>query len=445
MSKKKTESADRTETYIIRDENNNILEYVFKIYKRDSISLEGKLSRDEMSAIKQFYTKQGDNLTQWQVYNQLAETFNKYTFAQFQDIIRAFKITKADSPFADHDIEELNNEELQDRLFRIKKTASIRKADARRQKDTEKLLDQIQNENLQLKDKLNTLYNLSSTIHLDKVAEWEPIEVDSNQNLIIWLSDMHIGCRVDNNSLYENPYDESEIYRRLHVIFDKICNLNKLYSGFNRLIICNLGDSLDGQDMQTSRRDHLLPQNMNNQEQVSIFIKNIFNFITAIGENCNCRSLEYFAVGCSNHGGDYEWAAQKILQVQLQAVGITATVFDRFIDGFDIEDMSILLCHGKDNCDMRKPLPLTINDKTEIFINQYIREYNVPGKKIMFVKGDTHVSATTNAKNFIYKSVGAFIGTTKWSAANFGYTPAVCEYTLIDNNSDILNGTIDLF
>lgn len=443
MKQTKTESAERTETYVNRDENNKIISYGFKIYKRDSLPFEGIISLDEMSAIKQFYTKQGDNLTQWQVYNQLAESFNKYTFSQFQDIIRAFKITKADSPFADHEIEEYTNDELQDRLFRIKKTASIRKADAMRQRDTEKLLSQVQLENLKLKNRLDTLYDLSSSITFDDF-KWEPIQIDSKQNLIIWLSDMHIGCRVDENSLYYNDYNESEVLNRLETIFHRVCELNNQYNGFKRLIVCNLGDSLDGQDMQTVRRDHYLPQNLNNQEQITIFVNSLFNFMKNIANNCKCESLEYFSVGASNHGGDFEWSAQKILEAQLNAINIRATVFDKFMDGFDIEDMSMIICHGKDGTDMKKPLPLTINDRTEILINQYIHEYGIMGRKIMFVKGDSHISATTNAKNFIYKSVGAFVGTTKWSAINFGYTPAVCEYTLLDESSNMMNGIIEL-
>lgn len=92
---------------------------------------------------------------------------------------------------------------------------------------------------------------------------------------------------------------------------------------------------------------------------------------------------------------------------------------------------------------MKKPMPITINDKTAIFIDQYIREYNVPNKKIVFVKGDSHQTATTHAKNFIYKSVGCFVGNTKWSAANFGNTPAVCEFSLVTNN-EIMDGIINL-
>lgn len=443
MTKKlKAESAERTEVFTHRNDEGKILKYSFKIYKKHEDPFCGEISRDEMSAIKCLYTNQGAGMTQWQVYSGLADTFNKYTFSQFQSIIRAFKITKADSAFADHDIEENSNDELADRLFRIKKTAHIRRADAERQKETEKLVRELQRENLKLRNQYEDFTSLSQSINLDKRVQWTPIEQTSDNSLIIWLSDMHIGCKIDDNSLYPNPYSALEVENRLKIIFNKVWDLCKLYNGFNRLIVCNLGDSLDGQDMQTTRRDHLLPQNMNNQEQVETFVTCLFNFMDALGD-IPCKSLEYYAVGSSNHGGDFEWSAQKILQAQLRAISIKATVFNKFIDWFEVNGISFICSHGKDERDMKRPLPVTINDKTEIFIDQYIREFEVPNKKIVFVKGDSHQSAVTHAKNFTYKSVGCFVGNTKWSAANFGNTPAVCEFSVLTND-EIMDGIIKL-
>lgn len=443
MSKKKAESAEKTETWKIRNDKGVILAYAFKIYNKYEDPFEGELTREAMSAIKELYTNEGAKLTQWQTYNQLADIFNIYSFHQFQQIIRAFKITKADSAFADHEIEECSNEDLSERLFRIKKTAHIRKVDANRQRDTEKLVSDLQKENFELQAKLDTLRDIANEVNLSIGNPWEPVSVNSEQSLIVWLSDMHIGCKVDDTSLYSNPYDANEVTRRLKLIYNRICELHKVYGGFKRLIVCNLGDSLDGQDMQTSRRDHLLPQNMNNKEQITTFISTVSDFMFNL-TSLRCESLEYYAVGSSNHGGDYEWSAQKLLQAQLKGIGINATVFDKFIGGFEVNKVAFICSHGKDDKDMKKPFPVTINDKTENFINQYIRDYDIRNDKIMFVKGDSHQSATTTAKNFIYKSVGCFIGNTKWSSINFGNTPAVCEYSLVDTTSKIMNGIVYL-
>ena len=89
---------------------------------------------------------------------------------------------------------------------------------------------------------------------------------------------------------------------------------------------------------------------------------------------------------------------------------------------------------------MFKNLPLTINDKTENQINEFI-EYNKITGDIYFVKGDLHQTATTYAKKFRYKSVGSFFGSSEWIHKNFGNTPPVVDYDII-LDKDVLEGRI---
>jgi hypothetical protein len=214
--------------------------------------------------------------------------------------------------------------------------------------------------------------------------------------------------------------------------------------GITTLTICNLGDSLDGMDQQTARHDHILPQNMSSNQQLEIFVKCMTSFFVTLKNNLKCNDIRYYCVGDSNHDGAFGRAANRILQITLEQIGIEATIFTRFMDSFKLGDLAVILCHGKDSKDMKKPLPLTINPQTEVKINQFINTYKVEGEKILFVKGDTHTSAVTYGSTFIYKSVGAFIGATKWSSANFGITIPVCDYSIIDSNYNILDGRIDL-
>lgn len=442
-NKVQAESATKTEVFENRDNDGKILSYGFKIYKRDESPLTGEISREEMERLMRTYTKEGNDYKQQETYNVMIDTFSRFSFNQFTDIIRAFQIQKSNKPFAKHEIEERDNDSLAEEAYRIKKASLAKKIDVKKQRNIERLAKEVCEENLDLKQKLDLLENISKNISLEGAAQWQPIEVDSEQNLIIWLADMHIGCKISDDCLYENPYDAAEVERRLHIIYDKIYNLANTFGGFRRLIVCNLGDSLDGQDNQTARRDHYLPQNMSNDEQVQVFIEKMTDFMSALTQ-IKCESLEYYAVNTSNHGGDMEKWTQRLLASELKALNIKAIVFDKFIDGFMVEDVSYMVCHGKDDKDMKKPLPLTVNDKTEIMINQYMLEYNIPTFSPIFVKGDSHVSAVSHAKNFVYKSVGCFLGNSDWTAANFGKTPAVCEYSLVDSNSDVMDGTIYL-
>lgn len=104
------------------------------------------------------------------------------------------------------------------------------------------------------------------------------------------------------------------------------------------------------------------------------------------------------------------------------------------MDHFNCKGHSFILCHGKDNTNMFKNMPLTLNDKTENQINEYIDSQDLTGS-IHFIKGDLHQSATTYGKKFRYKSVGSFFGSSEWIHKNFGNTPAACDIDIIQNGS----------
>ena len=125
---------------------------------------------------------------------------------------------------------------------------------------------------------------------------------------------------------------------------------------------------------------------MNNKEQMDCAVKSVFDFMDALAD-LECENIQYYAVGSSNHGGDMEWATQKTLAANLEKIGIKATIFDKFIGTFDIGEVSLVCCHGKDERDMKKPFPATINERTENYINQYLVTNGIINKKILFVAG----------------------------------------------------------
>jgi len=96
----------------------------------------------------------------------------------------------------------------------------------------------------------------------------------------------------------------------------------------------------------------------------------------------------------------------------------------------------------KDAKDMFKNMPLTINDKTENQINQYI-DYHKLSDNIHFIKGDLHQSATTYAHKFRYKSVASFFGSSEWIHKNFGNTKAGVNFDLV-SIENILEYKLDL-
>lgn len=128
--------------------------------------------------------------------------------------------------------------------------------------------------------------------------------------------------------------------------------------------------------------------------------------------------------------------ANKVLEYLLPSriPNLTARVFNKFIDSFEVKDHIFLLSHGKDAKDMFKGLPLVLNDRTENQISELI-DYNKLNGTIHFIKGDLHQTATTYAKKFRYKSVGSFFGSSEWIHKNFGNTQACLDYDILIGNS----------
>ena len=63
--------------------------------------------------------------------------------------------------------------------------------------------------------------------------------------------------------------------------------------GFENIVICNLGDSLDGYNGQTTRGGHDLAQNMSNKEQLHTYIKLMTSFIKSIQEEIRHSNIYY--------------------------------------------------------------------------------------------------------------------------------------------------------
>lgn len=90
---------------------------------------------------------------------------------------------------------------------------------------------------------------------------------------------------------------------------------------------------------------------------------------------------------------------------------------------------------------MFKNLPLTLDVKTENFINEYIDNRGLRGN-VVFVKGDLHQSATTYGRRFTYKSVSSLFGSSEWIHKNYGNTSAAVDYSIVDEVGNMLDGRI---
>lgn len=429
------ETDEKAEIEYIRDNENKIKYYSYIIYKKDKYNLSGKLSREEMNIIYRLYSYYGASLTQ----RHISRFFPDLSLVDFKRILRVFNITKACAPFAPHMIEEKSQEELMEIHLREKENDFLRKIEETRIRNTEKLLNKYALENIQLKESLENIKSIDVNINLEGSINHNNIESDviHDNDLILYLSDIHVGARVD-GELYLNDWNEGELNRRLLNITKRVSS----YGDFNSVTIAMLGDHLDGMDQMTSRRDHLLPQNLNNTEQIKVFISSICKFVNNLLPYC--KTLNIYCVKCGNHAGDFEYAANLALQGVVNQLfpNVNFTLFESFYGMFNIKNHTFLITHGKDASYMKQPMPLNLNDATKVKIYEYLDSIDVKGNNIHVVKGDLHTENINSCDKLDYRNVLSLFGTSDYCAMNYSKNQYGISYDMFIGDN-FVRGTFE--
>ena len=409
---------------ITRDANNRIVGYYFNLKHPDGTHFVGKLSRDEMDTIYRLYTTEGANLTLRGVSRDLP----RFTLGDLRRILIAFNITKASVPLSPHMREEMAFEDQQEYLLRLKEKTLLRKVEEKKILYAENRVKELVIENDKLKQDLNSGKSFLEGVDLTSLPAYSVSKdkCKDAKSLNIYLSDMHIGAYVNDEGVYDNNYSKTEVERRLSKIYNFIASQENIKD----ITIFNLGDSIDGEDGTTTRREHdrKLPQNMTNKEMVRTYIDVMTEFINAIQAITEAK-ITFVSVCESNHGGSLEYAATLCLMEILRSRGVDTYMSSRSIEHLEINGITYIFMHGKDDKNQNRPFPSTLNDATKAYFQDYILSYGITGPVIV-LKGDSHVSSTIKTNHFEYKSVGSLFGASNWVHANFGNTPWGCDYSL---------------
>lgn len=245
-------------------------------------------------------------------------------------------------------------------------------------------------------------------------------ELKSTDNvLLVYMSDKHIGAETKEGSLFKNEWNKEEFANRMGLLAKEIIRLNELYH-FEKIILFDLGDSIDGQDGMTTRKGHSLPQNMSNREVYNVFMNVHLDFFYTLSGYVDCP-LAFITAGESNHGGDMEYICFKSLEavLNLKFPLVETFIGDKFVEHYEIGEHCFIVCHGKDVEDMKFPLPKNLNEKTELYFKKYIDAHSIKSKYIHVVKGDLHLSNSEYGEFFRYKNVLSMYGSSKWVQTNF--------------------------
>ena len=266
------------------------------------------------------------------------------------------------------------------------------------------------------------------------------------RGMFVYTSDKHIGALTKEDSIYKNKYDREEIKSRLiDFTLLQIEKNRNIFGNFDSLFMMDLGDALDGFNQKTTgglrgSSSHTLPQQMDNREQHDFYVEIHKELFDIIVERKFAKDIYFIATSNSNHGGDFEYGAMKNLETYLNVkypfikTCINAYSLNHFFYG----QHCFIFGHGKDSEDMKNGLPLNINDKVEVYINDYITKNKLEKYQLTVVTGDLHQSSENYGKNFRYRKVLSQYGSSKWMHTNFGSGSPGLSYEVVEKNgSDI--------
>lgn len=308
--------------------------------------------------------------------------------------------------------------------------------------------------------KLEKLYDESHIDDLKSILtkeitpiDYKPMINTNNLGLFIYGADKHIGALTKEDSIYKNNYDREEIKQRL--IKNTIRNIEKsvkYFGNFESLYIMDLGDALDGFNQKTTgglrgTSPHILPQQMNNREQHDFYVGVHKELFDELVQKEYAQNLYFIATSNSNHGGDFEYGAMRNLETYLNVKYPDIKTFVNYypFNHFTYGNHAIIFGHGKDMEDMKHGLPLNLNEKTEVFIEDYIRTNKLQDYNVTVVMGDLHQSSENYGKNFRYKRVLSQYGSSKWMHTNFGSGNAGLSFEIFDKFTPMVFKVDDFF
>lgn len=270
---------------------------------------------------------------------------------------------------------------------------------------------------------------------------------DCDKMLFMPISDMHIGA-IGGNFISDNTYNKDVIMYRINKLIERIISEVNFHN-VGRIVISDLGDTLDGYNGKTTRGGHDLEQNLNSREQFDTYVYAMKYLFDCIYNNCilsgKCKSISYFSMNNSNHDGPMAYMAQKAVEIYLNQKypQINTFVCEKFFMYMSFGKHVFITTHGKDEKYLKQGLPLILDYKTEILIQRYLDSKNINSPYISVIKGDLHNLSEQNTYKIRYKNLPSFFGGSEWIHTNFGPTRAGVSYEIVDaNNRDIIKREI---
>ena len=270
----------------------------------------------------------------------------------------------------------------------------------------------------------------------------KPSATGNGKTLLVYTSDKHYGSYVDEELAIYKVNPEKNI---MSLVFDEISKVVDMFGVFDKIVVFDLGDALDGFNGKTARglakgNGHVLPQDKDNASQFETYIKQHRDFFVKLYTSGYASEYSFIAVGNSNHGGDFDYMAMRALEMYLNAAmpEIQTYVTRKWIDHTIIGNTAIIFTHGSDKENTKKPHPLCADGKVKAFFMDYIINNNLSKYNVIVVGGDLHQAATTITTHFKYRKVLSQFGESRWMQDNFGHIkPGISMDILIEDGYSV--------
>lgn len=244
------------------------------------------------------------------------------------------------------------------------------------------------------------------------------IKPSSNKVLKVTYTDAHVGLNITENLYGLRNWNEDELFKSLKRIVQVV---KSKFNSHSKIVVADYGDFMDGLDGQTTRKGHLLDQNMSNEEAFKVgtrFKIELAKELAQFGV-----PLEFYSVTNDNHSGSFSeivnYHVQQVLSYILPEVKYI--YFKDFISHYFINDWCFICTHGKDSKHMKFGFNTKPDDKSKTHINAYIDKHNLHNYRIVFEMGDKHQLIRDNSQyKFEYNVYFALSPASDWVQTNFG-------------------------
>lgn len=234
-------------------------------------------------------------------------------------------------------------------------------------------------------------------------------------------TDAHIGMEPNENgfSLYGGKWDEKELQATL----DKMVSFVIANKKSNVLIIDDLGDFVDGWNSETVRRQHKLPQNMDNEKAFDVGLSFKVHLIDRIAEHY--ESIISHNICNDNHAGSFAYVINSAYKwiVEVKYNNVKVYNLRAFINHYIFANNCFILTHGKDGKNLKFGFKPILDATAETKINNYIDEHFLlkDGRIIEFSKGDSHQDIFDNSTSdkFNYYNYPALSPSSEWIQTNY--------------------------